>query len=96
MKITFGALIPMMFTSIMKMFRQLMPLTLSIMTTLCLIRVYEYVAIASKVFVDRPFRFELTGLLYDVWLGCIISFLFFIPFGSPQLNEPSRWPIGRV
>jgi phosphoglycerol transferase MdoB-like AlkP superfamily enzyme len=50
----------------------------ALLITLCLMRVFEYIVVASKSFTAHAYRFELAGLLYDVWLWfiyCGISFL---------------------
>lgn len=58
-----------------RFFRLLLPLY----CTICLVRVYEYYAIASKTFTARPFLYELTGILYDIWMVSIYGgFLFLI------------------
>lgn len=61
-------------------FKQYSAIAFSLLITLCLIRVYEYFSIASKSFVAHSYRFELEGLLYDIWLWLIYCFVFFIPF----------------
>ncbi|MDQ6608661.1 MAG: LTA synthase family protein [Bacteroidota bacterium] len=45
----------------------------AMLITICLVRVYEYVVIASRLFVEHPFKFELAGLFYDLWLWLIYS-----------------------
>ncbi len=52
----------------------------ALLFVLCLVRVYEYFAIASHLFVDKPYRFELAGLAYDVWLWFQYSFVMFSLF----------------
>ena len=61
---------------------QFFKIATALLLTLCLIRVYEYFAVASKLFVAHPLKFEALGLLYDVWLWfqyCFIVFIFFFP-----------------
>ncbi len=50
-----------------------------LLITLCLMRVFEYFAIASKSFTNQAYKFELAGLLYDVWLWLIWCAIVFIP-----------------
>ena len=47
--------------------------------TVCFIRIYEYIFIASKFFLPHAYTFELFGLIYDVWACLIYSFIFIIP-----------------
>jgi uncharacterized sulfatase len=48
---------------------------IAFMITICLIRIFEYVAIASKFFISNAYKYELAGLLYDVWTCFIYSFV---------------------
>jgi phosphoglycerol transferase MdoB-like AlkP superfamily enzyme len=57
-----------------------LPFAFSLSIVVCLIRVYEYIAVASKVFGEHAYKFEFAGLLYDVWLSLVVSLVFFIPF----------------
>ncbi len=43
-------------------------------------RVYEYFAVASKLFVTNSFRFEFLGMLYDVWTIFIFGSFFLLPY----------------
>jgi hypothetical protein len=47
---------------------------------LLLLRVYECVAVAQRLFVPTPLLWEAAGLLYDLWLAAIFSALCFGPF----------------
>ena len=49
----------------------------SLLFTIYLIRIFEYFAIASKLFVDNAYRFEIAGLFYDTWLWLIYCFVIF-------------------
>lgn len=60
--------------------QQFFRLALSFLITVCTIRIYEYFTTASKLFVERSYRFELEGLLYDIWLWLIYCFVVFVPF----------------
>lgn len=60
--------------------QQFFNIAITLLITICLVRVYEYVAIAAKVFVGHPWSFELLGLGYDVWLWAQYSFVFFLVF----------------
>src|SRR4051812_41786267 len=53
-------------------------IAVALLITLCLIRVYEYTTIASHLFVDHAYRFELAGLPYDWWLWLQYSFVLFL------------------
>jgi lipoteichoic acid synthase len=45
------------------------------------VRVFEYIAIASKSFsVKNPFLYEIFGLFYDTWACLIYCFIFILPF----------------
>ena len=54
-------------------------IALAVLYTLLLLRIFEYIAIASKSFTDHAYRYELLGLLYDVWLWLIYCAIFFFP-----------------
>ena len=59
---------------------QFLKIAFALLVTVCLVRVYEYFSIASKLFVAHPLKFEALGLLYDVWLWfqyCLICLLIF-------------------
>ncbi len=60
-------------------FEEYYQVILAFIIAVCLVRIYEYGAIAAKLFVSQPFRFELAGLIYDLW-ACLIYSLFFLPF----------------
>lgn len=62
------------------LFQQFFTIMLSLLLVVCLVRVYEYFAVASKFFIEHAWRFEVAGLIYDVWLWSIYSFIAFIPF----------------
>lgn len=48
--------------------RKLLAGCLALLVTCLLLRVYENFAVASHVFIEHPWRFELAGLFYDLWL----------------------------
>jgi hypothetical protein len=54
-------------------------IALALLYTLLLLRIFEYIAIASKSFTDHAYRYELLGLLYDVWLWLIYCAIVFFP-----------------
>ena len=43
--------------------------------TICLVRIFEYFSIASRLFISNAYKYELAGLLYDVWACFIYSFI---------------------
>ncbi len=51
-------------------------ITITFIITICLVRVYEYVAVASKYFIAHAYRFELAGVLYDAWACLVYCFVF--------------------
>lgn len=53
---------------------------LCLLLTIFLVRIYEYVTVASRFFIGHAYRFELLGILYDLWLWLLYSLLLFIPF----------------
>jgi phosphoglycerol transferase MdoB-like AlkP superfamily enzyme len=55
-------------------FRILIPFII----TVCMARVFEYFTVATKYFISHAYRFELMGLLYDIWVCFIYSALFFL------------------
>ncbi len=71
-------------------FQRFFRIALALLITLCLLRVFEYVAVASKSFADQSYRFELVGVLYDVWLWLIYCGIIFLPvFILYKLNNRS-------
>ena len=60
-------------------FQQFFRIALALLLTLCLLRVFEYVAVASKSFAVQSYRFELAGIFYDVWLWLIYCGVLFFP-----------------
>ncbi|MBS1639557.1 MAG: LTA synthase family protein [Bacteroidetes bacterium] len=60
-------------------FTQYIKIATAFIVTVCLIRVYEYFFIAAHLFVNHPFLFELSGLLYDIWFCLIFAAVSFIP-----------------
>ena len=52
---------------------------LSLLVSFCLIRVYEYVLIAHKSFINYAFFYEIAGLVYDIWAIAIYGLVVFIP-----------------
>src|SRR5256885_16337473 len=61
-------------------FRSYFRVWLAFVVTICLIRVFEYFTVASKYFISHAYRFELTGLLYDLWSCFIYSAILFLPW----------------
>ena len=61
-------------------FQQYFKFLLSLIITICLMRVYEYFAVASKLFVTHSYQFELLGMLYDVWTIFIFGCFFLLPY----------------
>jgi len=55
-------------------------LVLIFIVTVCLVRIYEYINIASKFFISNAYKYELTGLLYDIWACFIYSCILLIPY----------------
>jgi hypothetical protein len=51
--------------------QQFMRVAFALLATLCLMRVFEYIVVASKSFTAHAYKYELAGLLYDVWLWFI-------------------------
>lgn len=51
----------------------------ALLLTIFLFRIFEYVAIASKSFTHTAWRFELLGLVYDLWFWCIWCALLYLP-----------------
>jgi lipoteichoic acid synthase len=45
----------------------------------CLIRVYEFITIAHKSFLQNAFSYELLGWLYDIWVIAIYAVFMLIP-----------------
>jgi uncharacterized sulfatase len=52
----------------------------SFLCTFCLVRIYEYFAVAGKFFVTHPLLNEVAGWVYDIWFCLIYAVVFFIPF----------------
>src|SRR6185312_12120376 len=48
--------------------------------TICLTRIFEYIAVASKFFIANAYKYELAGLLYDVWACLIYSGVMLVLF----------------
>ncbi len=48
--------------------------------TVCLVRIFEYFSIAAKFFISDAYKYELAGLLYDVWACLIYSFIFLLVY----------------
>jgi phosphoglycerol transferase MdoB-like AlkP superfamily enzyme len=50
--------------------------------TVFLLRIYENISVASHVLVNKPWRFELIGLVYDLWLclgwSTLMMLIFFL------------------
>jgi len=54
--------------------------TIPFLLVICLVRIFEYFAIANKFFIPHVYRLELAGLVYDTWMWCMYCVLFFAPF----------------
>ncbi len=65
--------------------QQYLRIAFALILTLCLMRVYEYVVVAYKSFTPHAYKYELAGLLYDVWLGFVYCAFIFIPIGLVSL-----------
>ena len=61
-------------------YRNFVQISIAFILTTILVRVYEYIFIASKLFVNNSFRFELAGIVYDIWTCLIIITLILIPY----------------
>ncbi len=59
--------------------RDFFPISIAFILTIALVRIYEYVFVAAKLFVANSFKFELAGIFYDVWLCLIYLCILFIP-----------------
>lgn len=53
-----------------------------------LLRVFEYCAVAQRLFVAHPAGYEAIGLLYDTWLWAIWSVACFLPFWALHRLTP--------
>ena len=60
-------------------YQQFFRVSLALLGTILLLRIFEYVAIASKSFTENAYQYELLGIVYDVWLWFIFSGIVFIP-----------------
>lgn len=47
----------------------------ALLITFCSVRIFEYISVANKSFVEKTFVYELLGLLYDVWCMFIYSLI---------------------
>ncbi|HEY5407909.1 MAG TPA: LTA synthase family protein [Ginsengibacter sp.] len=61
-------------------FQSWFKMAMAFTVTVCLIRIYEYIAVASKFFIVNAYKYELAGLWYDVWACLIYSCVLFFPF----------------
>ena len=52
---------------------------ITFIATVCLVRIYEYIAIASKFFISNAFQYELAGLFYDAWACLVYNCLLLVP-----------------
>lgn len=52
-------------------------ISISFIIAVCLVRLYEYFTVASKYFIEKSYRYELSGVLYDIWACMIYCLLFF-------------------
>ncbi|MGE5519737.1 MAG: LTA synthase family protein [Candidatus Dadabacteria bacterium] len=69
-----------MFPKRVQYLQQYFSLTLPLLLTFYLVRAYESIFIASKVFVDHPLKYEIQGLFYDTWLWFIYTSILLVPF----------------
>jgi uncharacterized sulfatase len=53
---------------------------IAFMAAACLVRGYEYYAVANKSFVSHTWAYELLGLVYDAWACLIYGAILAIPF----------------
>lgn len=60
-------------------FQQFFRIALALLLTLFALRVFEYVAVASKSFAIQSYRFELAGVFYDLWLWLIYFGILYFP-----------------
>lgn len=63
-------------TSLVSYFR----IALAFLLIICLFRLFEYAAIASKSFTPSAWRFEILGWVYDVWFWLIWCSILYFPF----------------
>lgn len=66
-------------TSSKNFLQQFIRIAFALLITLCLMRVFEYLAIASKSFTNGAYKYELLGLLYDVWMWFIWCAIVLLP-----------------
>ncbi|MEO7531349.1 MAG: LTA synthase family protein, partial [Sediminibacterium sp.] len=59
--------------------QQFFRVALALLITLCLMRVFEYLAVASKSFTSQAYQYEIAGLFYDVWLWLIYCAIVLVP-----------------
>ena len=52
----------------------------ALIITVLLVRIYEYIFVAKKLFINYSFQFEIAGLLYDLWTCSIFLCIFLIPY----------------
>jgi uncharacterized sulfatase len=52
---------------------------ITFIATVCLVRIYEYIVIASKFFISNAFQYELAGLFYDVWACLVYNCVLLVP-----------------
>jgi phosphoglycerol transferase MdoB-like AlkP superfamily enzyme len=62
------------------LFRSYYRILIAFTITICLVRCYEYYAVANKSFVSNTLTYELLGLIYDVWACFVYSLVFALPF----------------
>lgn len=57
-------------------FQSYFRILLAFMLTVSLVRIFEYLAIASKFFITDTYKYEIHGLLYDIWASLIYGSIF--------------------
>ena len=61
-------------------YRNFIHISIAFILTIIPVRIYEYIFIASKLFVNNSFQYELAGILYDIWNCIIYSCIFLLPY----------------
>ena len=68
-----------MYSKFISFFQFYVKSVIALAISFCLIRVYEFITIAHKSFVQHAFAFELLGWLYDIWVVAIYAVFMLIP-----------------
>ena len=61
-------------------YRNFTHISIAFILTIIPVRIYEYIFIASELFVNNSFQYELAGILYDIWNCLIYSCIFLLPY----------------